>query len=160
MKRLVLFINSLEQRERIVLFIGIYASIIIGGVLLLGSYNLEKIKMMEKKINREIENYVELQRIVNQYKKFSPSMKNERLSLSLVEELAEKAGIKSNILTLKPYQQDFNSVEISFEKISGDQLVVFLKKVKEKGFYVLSLNINDPKGNGRLSVRTVIGEGT
>ncbi|ACO03025.1 MAG TPA: hypothetical protein DEP48_05415 [Persephonella sp.] len=158
MKRLILFINSLEQRERVVLFIGIYAFILIGGVLLAGSYNLERLEKVEKKIKKEIESYVELQKIINQYRSYSPSVKGDRLSLSKVEELAEKAGIKSNILSLKPYQQNFNSIEVSFEKISGEQLVSFLKSVKEKGFYILSLSISDPKGNGRLNVRTVIGE--
>ncbi|WP_457640540.1 type II secretion system protein GspM [Persephonella sp.] len=158
MKRIILFINSLEQREKIILLAGIYAFIIIAGIFIATSYLLDRIDKTEKKINREIQSYIELQKIVSEYKRYRPSTKKESLSLSTVEEIAEKSGIKSNILSLKPYQQDYNSVEVSFEKISGDRLILFLKQIKEKGFYVLSLSINDPKGNRKLNVRTVIGE--
>ncbi len=158
MKRLIFFINSLEQREKIFLFTGIYVFIIVGGIFILGSYNIDKLNKLEKKVRLETERYVELQKIINEYRNFKNEVKTEKLSLTAVEELAEVSGIKTNILTLKPYQHDFNSVEISFEKITDDQLIQFLKKIKRKGFYVISLSINDPKGNGKLNVRAVIGE--
>ncbi|WP_457623593.1 type II secretion system protein GspM [Persephonella sp.] len=160
MKRLILFINSLEQREKIVLIGGIYLSIIILGIFILGSYNYERIKTLEKKISLETEKYVELQKLIAEYKNLKPQSNFETLSLSKVEDFASDTGIKNNIVSLKPYQHENNSIEVSFEKISGDQLVTFLKKIKNEGYFVNSININDPKGNGKLNVRIVIGDKT
>ncbi|WP_456401667.1 type II secretion system protein GspM [Persephonella sp.] len=160
MKRLILFINSLEQREKVFLIGGIYLSIIILGIFILGSYNYERIKTLEKKISLETEKYVELQKLIAEYKNLKPQSNFETLSLSKVEDFASDTGIKNNIVSLKPYQHENNSIEVSFEKISGDQLVTFLKKIKNEGYFVNSININDPKGNGKLNVRIVIGDKT
>ena len=155
MKRLILFINSLEERERYILIGGVYAVIIIIGIFFITSYMLTRIDKLEKKLSREINNYVQLQKIIQEYKRYKPSVKPV-LSLTKIEEIAMKAGAKSNIVSIKPYQQG-ESIEVSFEKLSADQISRFLKKIKENGYIAQFIDINDPKGNGQYNMRVVLG---
>ncbi|WP_029520887.1 type II secretion system protein GspM [Persephonella sp. IF05-L8] len=155
MKRLLLFINSLEERERYVLIGGLYAVIIIVGIFFITSYMLTKIDRLEKKLSREINNYVQLQKIVQEYKQYKPTVKPV-LSLTKIEEIAMKVGAKSNIVSIKPYQQG-EFIEISFEKLSADQISRFLRKIKENGYIAQFIDISDPKGNGQYNMRVILG---
>ena len=155
MKRLLLFINSLEERERYVLIGGLYAVIIIVGIFFITSYMLTKIDRLEKKLSREMNNYIQLQKIVQEYKQYKPTVKPV-LSLTKIEEIAMKVGAKSNIVSIKPYQQG-EFIEISFEKLSADQISRFLRKIKENGYIALFIDINDPKGNGQYNMRVILG---
>jgi len=154
-KRLILFINSLEQREKYVLLGGIYAFIIIVGIFISAFYLLSKIDKTEKRLNKEINNYIQLQKIIQEYKRYKPPTKPE-LSLSKIEDIALKTGIKSNVVSIKPYQQG-QSIEVSFEKLSSDRLYRFLRKIKENGYIAEYIDINDPKGNGQYTMRIILG---
>ncbi len=156
MKKLILYINNLELRERIILIVGIYAVIIIVGIFMITAANLDRLEKIDKRISKEIENYHQLIDLASQYISFKPNYKKVDISLSFIESLARDKGIKENITALKPYQQ--NSVEISFEKVEGTKLTEFVKALKEKNLRLTAFSMEDPKGNGELNVRMVVSE--
>jgi general secretion pathway protein M len=156
MKKLMLYLNSLELRERIVFILGLYAVIIIVGVFMVTDANIKRIEKVDDRISKEIQNYNQLVKLASEYISFKPRYKKVDISLSFIETLARKKGIKENITSLKPYQQ--GSVEISFEKVDGIRLTEFIKAVKEKNLKIMAFSMEDPRGNGELNVRMVISE--
>ena len=60
------------------------------------------------------------------------------------------------MISIKPYQQG-KFIEVSFEKLSGQQIYRFLRKIKENGYIAEYIDINDPKGNGKYTMRIVLG---
>ncbi len=156
MKKLMLYLNSLELRERVVFVLGLYAVIIIVGVFMITDANIKRIEKIDSRISKEIQNYNQLVKLASEYISFKPRYKKVDISLSFIETLARKKGIKENITSLKPYQQ--GSVEISFEKVDGIRLTEFIKAVKEKNLKITAFSMDDPRGNGELNVRMVISE--
>jgi len=155
LKRLHLFIESLEEREKYIFIVGIYAFIIIVGIFFITFEMLPKIDKLEKRLEKEINNYVQIQEVIHEYKIYKPLAKPE-LSLSEIEEIARKINIKSNMISIKPYQQG-KFIEVSFEKLSGQQIYRFLRKIKENGYIAEYIDINDPKGNGKYTMRIILG---
>ncbi len=156
MKRLILYLESLEKRERILLFLGIYGVIFILGIFYITVPNINKLEGLDRKIVKEIQDYHRLLKLTSQYISYKPKYREVSLSLSFVENLAEKAGIKDNITSLKPYRK--GSIEVSFEKVDGERLTSFISYIKRKNLKITYFSMEDPKGNGELNVRMVISE--
>ncbi|WP_457625165.1 type II secretion system protein GspM [Persephonella sp.] len=154
MNRILLFFESLENRERVILIAGIYFVVFVGLFIIPASYLMKKIERLEKKIQTEEKKYIRLQQIIYRYSKAKPREKNV-LSLSVIDKLAGESGIRENVVSIKPTE---NGIEVVVENVDPDNLFEFLKRIKKKGFSVSSISINDPKGNRKLNVRMLIGK--
>ncbi len=155
MKKIFLYFNSLETRERYLLLAGIYAVIIIVGVFFITIPMYEKLQKIDAKIQREIENYNQLIKLASEYIVYKPKYKKTDLSLSFIEKLAKETGIKDSISSLKPVS---DGIEISFEQVDGHSLAIFIQKIKKKNLKIKSFYMEDIKGNGKLNVRLVVSE--
>ncbi len=155
MKKFLLYFNSLETRERYLLLAGIYAVIIIVGVIFITIPLYEKLQKIDRKILKEIENYNQLVKLASEYIVYKPKYKKIDLSLSFIENVAKETGIKDSISSLKPVS---DGVEVSFEQVDGHSLATFIQKIKKKNLKIKSFYMEDIKGNGKLNVRLVISE--
>ncbi|SNZ06468.1 general secretion pathway protein M [Persephonella hydrogeniphila] len=155
MNRILLFFESLENRERIVLITGVYFVIVVVFFVLPAGYLFKKIETLEKRIKIEEKRYIQLQKIVNRYKNIKPK-ERYTLSLSVIDKIAGKSGVREFVVSIKPVDR---GIEVVMEKTEPEKLFDFLKEIKKKGFSVSSISINDPKGNKKLNVRTVIESG-
>ncbi len=156
MKKYLLYFNSLETRERYTLLAGIYALILIVGLFFITMPLIEKIKKIDLRIEKEVQNYNTLIKLASEYISYRPKYKKVNLSLSFVEKIASKTGIKENISSLKPTSD--GGVEVSFEKVDGNKLSEFIKKIKGKNLNIKTFYMEDIKGNGKLNVRLTISE--
>lgn len=155
MSKIIFFLESLEKRERLVLIIGIYFLIIVGFFLIPLLYLSINVEILEEKIKKEQMKYMELKKLVEKYKVLKPKGQSISLSLSIVDKIVKESELENNIVSIIPTQ---DGIEVSMEDVKPDRFFDFLKKVKEKGFFVLSVSINDPKGDNKLDVRLLIGE--
>ena len=154
MKRFVLYLESLEKRERFLLIAGLYGIVIVVGIFFLTMPNIQKIEKIDKKISKEMERYNYLLKLTSQYITFKPVYKKGNLSLSFIENLAKNTGVYEYITSLKPFKKD--SVELTFERIDGNRLTNFIKLLKNNNLKITSFSMEDPKGNGELNVRILI----
>ncbi len=156
MKKLVLFLASLEKRERFILIAGLYSVILIVGIFFITLPLWNRIERLDRRIIKETENYTQLIKLVSEYISYRPSYEKRELTLSFIENLARKNEIKENITSLKPFQK--GSIEITLEKVDGKKLSSFIKDIKKKNLRLLSFSMNDIKGNKEYNVRMVISE--
>ncbi|RUM58371.1 MAG: hypothetical protein DSY59_05870 [Persephonella sp.] len=144
MNKLILFFNSLDRRERLILLIGLYSLVIIIGVFGLLLPILDKKKEVEKRINKEFQNYYELVKLTEKYLSFKKQfLPTEKLSLDFISKISKKAN-------LKPYSLkkiDEGKFEILFENTSGNQFTRFLKLLNENNLSVEEIDIYIEKGN-------------
>jgi general secretion pathway protein M len=159
MKRLILYLNSLEKREKYTLLLGMSAVVLIVGVFFITIPLYKKAESLEKKLNTEIRNFQELKKLASEYagiKKINPE--KPEITLSEIETLSKEVGIRKNITTIKPITlTEGQGIEISMKDTDADKLIRFLKNLKRKGYLIKTISISDPKGNKKLTVRMVIG---
>jgi general secretion pathway protein M len=159
MKRLILYLNSLEKREKYTLLLGMSAVVLIVGVFFITIPLYKKAESLEKKLNTEIRNFQELKKLASEYagiKKINPE--KPEITLSEIETLSKEVGIRKNITTIKPITlTEGQGIEISMKDTDANKLIRFLKNLKRKGYLIKTISISDPKGNKKLTVRMVIG---
>ncbi len=159
MKKIILYLNSLEKREKYILLTGIFVVIFIFGIFFVTVPLYNKAQTLEKKLNTEIKNFQELKKLASEYagiKKINPE--RPEITLSEIETLSKQVGIRNNITTIKPISLvEGQGIEISMKDADADKLLRFLKNLKRKGYLIKTISISDPKGNRKLTVRMVIG---
>ncbi len=159
MKKVILYLNSLEKRERYTLLIGIFFVVFVLGIFLVTIPLYQKAQILDKKLNIEIQNFQELKKLASEYagiKKINPE--RPEITLSEIETLSKEVGIRKNITTIKPITLvDGQGIEISMKDADANKLINFLKNLKRKGYLIKTISISDPKGNRKLTVRMVIG---
>ncbi len=144
MNKLILFLNSLDRRERLILLIGFYSLVVIIGVFGLLLPILDKKKEVEKRINKEFQNYYELIKLTEKYLSFKRQfLSTEKTNLDFISEISKKAN-------LKPYSLkkiDEGKFEILFENTSGNQFIRFLKLLNGNNLSVEEIDIDIEKGS-------------
>jgi len=159
MKKLILYLNSLEKREKYTLLLGIFFIVIVVGVFFITIPLYQKSQTLEKKLNTEIQNFQELKKLASEYagiKKINPE--KPEITLSEIETLSKEVGIRKNITTIKPITlAEGQGIEINMKDADANRLISFLKNLKRKGYLIKTISISDPKGNRKLTVRMVIG---
>ena len=159
MKKLILYLNSLEKREKYTLLLGLFFIVIVVGVFFITIPLYQKSQTLEKKLNTEIQNFQELKKLASEYagiKKINPE--KPEITLSEIETLSKEVGIRKNITTIKPITlAEGQGIEINMKDADANRLISFLKNLKRKGYLIKTISISDPKGNRKLTVRMVIG---
>ncbi len=144
MNKLILFFNSLDRRERLILLIGLYSLVIIVGVFGLLLPILDKKREVEKRINKEYQNYYELVKLTEKYLSFKKQfLPTEKTNLDFISEISKKANLKP--YSLKKIGE--GKFEILFENTSGNQFMRFLKLLNENNLSVEEIDIDIEKGN-------------
>ncbi len=159
MKRLILFLNSLEKRERTILIIGMYAVIIIVGIFFITLPLYEKNQKLKQILNKEISKFNELKELASTYQGTAKN-KIEKLNISLseIESLSLQVGIKDKISSIKPISfGNEKGIEINIKEADSTKVFKFLVEIKRKGYLIKAISINDPKGDGKLNVKLVVG---
>ncbi len=159
MRKIILFLNSLEKRERLLLIIGIYAVIIIIGIFFITLPLYNSNKKLENILETEISKFNELKELASKYQGTAKN-KIEKLNISLseIENLSMQVGIKDKISSIKPITfGEEKGIEINIKGADYQKVFEFLVKIKKKGYSIKSISINDPKGNGKLNVKLVVG---
>ncbi len=159
MKKLLLFLNSLEKREKYTVLLGVFVVIVVIGVFFITIPLYKKSQLLEKKLNTEIQNLQELKKLASEYagiKKINPE--KPEITLSEIETLSKEVGIRKNITTIKPITlTEGQGIEINMKDADANKLINFLKILKRRGYLIKTISISDPKGNKKLTVRMVIG---
>jgi len=150
--RLQIYLNSLEKREKITLFLGLFLALIIVNVFFISIPLVEKIKKLDKKIQQEIQNYTELMELASRY--ISIKGKHVDVSLSAVERVASISNVKGNITSIKTVGN--KDVELFLEDVKGENLANFIKKLNQRGFIIKSFSMDDVKGLKKYKVRIII----
>ncbi len=144
MNKLILFFNSLDRRERLILLIGLYSLVIIIGVFGLLLPILDKKEEVEKRINKEFQNYYELVKLTEKYfslkKQFLPT---EKMNLDFISEISKKVNLKAYSLK----KIDEGKFEILFENTSGNQFTRLLKLLNENNLSVEDIDIDIENGS-------------
>ncbi len=154
MRKIFLYLDSLEKREKIVLIFALYIILIIVGLFFVIFPLLSEIQKLDRIIYKEKQNYRKLLELASEYKQLKQENFSNELSLTFIENLAQKLGIKENITYIKPYQE--KGVEVYFENIKGDEFIKFIKKIKEKEFYISFINIESLYGGKNMNAKLVI----
>ncbi len=159
MKKIILYLNSLEKREKYTLLLGLFIVVIVVGVFFISIPLYKKSQNLERSLNTEIEKFQQLKKLASEYagiKKINPE--KPEITLSEIETLSKQVGIRKNITTIKPiFLTEGQGIEISMKDAEADKLIRFLKNLKKKGYLIKTISISDPKGNKKLTVRMVIG---
>ena len=159
MKKIILYINSIEKRERYVLLLGAFVVVFIVGIFFLTAPLYEKTRILEKKLNREIQNFEELKKLASEYASMKKiNVIKPEITLSEIESLSKEFEIKKNITSIKPITlSEGQGIEINMKDAQAEKVINFLKSLKKKGYSIKTITISDPKGNRKLTVRVVIG---
>ncbi|NPA51910.1 MAG: type II secretion system protein M [Aquificae bacterium] len=158
--RINTFLNTLENRERYILLVGIFVTVIIIGVYFITLPLYEKNKKLKEILNREIQNYNELLKLASEYASIKPSVvQHKTISLSEIENLSQLHGIKQNITAIRPIIfEGEKSVEVMIKDAPANKVLDFFTELEKAGYKLKFISIYDPKGDGKLTVRIVIGE--
>ncbi len=157
--RINTFLNSLERRERFILVAGLVITVVTVGIFFITIPLYEKNKKLEKQLKKELENYRELVKLASEYASIRPNVVRQgSISLSEIESISSKLGLKSSITSIKPITfEGEDSVEIMMKDAPADSVINFLMEVEKKGYRIKFISMYDPKGNRKLTVRIVIG---
>ncbi len=154
------FINTLETRERIILLSGIIIALLIVGIYFITLPLYEKNKKLKEQLNKELQNYTQLVKLASEYASIKPSVvKQKEISLAEIERMSQLFGVKQNITSIRPIVfEGEKSIEVMMKDAPAQKVLNFFKELEKNGYKLKLVSIYDPKGNGKLTVRIVIGE--
>lgn len=154
------FFNTLETRERIILFIGTILAVIIVGFYFITLPLYQKNQKLKNLLNKEIQNYKELSKLASEYVSIKPNtLKQKQISLTEIEQLSQIYNIKDSITSIRPIMfEGEKSIEVLMKNAPAEKVINFFKALEKKGYKLKFISIYDPKGNKKLTVRIVIGE--
>ncbi len=142
MNKILIFFNSLSKREKVILIIGLYLTTVIIGIFFSLNTILKKREALEKKIDKEFQKYYELVKLTNKYLSLKKSIQpTEKLDIDFVSKLMDKANFKAS--SIKKLSN--NQIELTFENISGDSFINFLKVVKDNNLSVKAVDLEIEK---------------
>ena len=158
MKKLEIFFNALEEREKYTLFVSLIFTILFLGVYI-SLQNFENVKKLEQRLNKEIKNYNELVKLAGVYASKRGSLaKKTVLTLAQIGDIAKFSNVKEKIQSIKPVNfEEKNMYEITFEDISPDELEKFINNLKRKGINVYFISIDNIRQDNKLKVRITAG---
>lgn len=140
---MIIFFENITDREKKILILGIYLFVLILGYYLIDS-GLKKVKTLEKKLEMEKKKYIELNKLVLEYKSKKEVSKDNNLSLSDIDNLSKETNTKNNIVSIKPLSE--NQIEIILEKVNPEDFLQLLQKVKQKKSRITFIKIEKLKG--------------
>jgi general secretion pathway protein M len=152
-RKLEIFFSALEEREKVILIIGAYAVVIILGIFFITDKNVRKYLALEKKLDREIKNYIELKELASEYMALKGVRhQTKNVSLKDIENLARKIGIKNKIVSLKPFQE---GIEISLDNLTGNEVIRLIRTLKREGLNVSKISIEKRGKNFSVKISIV-----
>lgn len=153
------FLDTLEKREKVILFTGTVLAVIIVGVFFITLPLYETNKKLKKQLTKEINNYYELIKLASEYSTIKPNkIVDKTISLSEIEQITQSLGIRKNITAIKPITfEGEDSIEITMKDAPASKVLSFLTEIEKRGYRIKFLSIYDPKGNRKLTVRIVLG---
>lgn len=153
MSKIVIFFENITDREKKILILGIYLFVLILGYYLI-DFGLKKVKTLEEKLETEKKKYIELNKLVLEYKSKKEVSKSNNLSLSDIDNLSKETNTKNNIVSIKPLSE--NQIEIILEKVNPADFLQFLQKIKQKKYRITFIKVEKLKG--KINSRLVIEE--
>jgi len=153
LSKIVIFFENITDREKKILILGIYLFVLILGYYLI-DFGLKKVKTLEEKLETEKKKYIELNKLVLEYKSKKEVSKSNNLSLSDIDNLSKETNTKNNIVSIKPLSE--NQIEIILEKVNPADFLQFLQKIKQKKYRITFIKVEKLKG--KINSRLVIEE--
>ena len=142
MNKIIIFLNSLSKREKIVLIIGLYLTTVIIGIFFSLNTILKKREILDKKIDKEFQKYYELVKLTDKYLSIKKSVQpTEKLDIDFISKLMNKTNFRAN--SIKKLSN--NQIELIFENISGDIFITFLKVIKDNNLSVKTVELEIEK---------------
>jgi len=142
MNKIIIFLNSLSKREKIVLIIGLYLTTVIIGIIFSLNTILKKREILDKKIDKEFQKYYELVKLTDKYLSIKKSVQpTEKLDIDFISKLMNKTNFRAN--SIKKLSN--NQIELIFENISGDIFITFLKVIKDNNLSVKTVELEIEK---------------
>jgi len=142
MNKIIIFLNSLSKREKIVLIIGLYLTTVIIGIFFSLNTILKKREILDKKIDKEFQKYYELVKLTDKYLSIKKSIQpTEKLDIDFISKLMNKTNFRAN--SIKKLSN--NQIELIFENISGDIFITFLKVIKDNNLSVKTVELEIEK---------------
>lgn len=142
MNKIIIFLNSLSKREKIVLIIGLYLTTVIIGIFFSLNTILKKREVLDKKIDKEFQKYYELVKLTDKYLSIKKSVQpTEKLDIDFISKLMNKTNFRAN--SIKKLSN--NQIELIFENISGDIFITFLKVIKDNNLSVKTVELEIEK---------------
>ncbi|RMA97745.1 type II secretion system protein GspM [Hydrogenothermus marinus] len=158
MKNLEIIFNSLEEREKYILFIGVLFVIAFVGIFFITVPQINYMNKLEKKLNKEIESYNELLKLAGIYASNKQIKIKKGLNIANIDKIATKTGIKNKVLKIKPITyQNKDAYELTIEKITPEELQNFINNLKKEKIDIYFISIENPRDNNKLNVRITIG---
>ena len=158
MKKLEIFFNALEEREKYTLFVSLIFTILFLGVYFT-LQNFENVKKLERKLEKEIKNYNELTKLAGTYASKKGSLIEKTvLNLAQIDNIAKAAGTKDKIQSIKPINyQGKDMYEITLEKVSPTELQNFINNLKKRKINIYFISIDNIRQDNNLKVRMTVG---
>ncbi len=159
-ERLYFYFNSLEKREKYLLSFGIIFVIVFIGVFFITVPHYQSVKKTEEKLYQEIEKYNELRKLAGIYREnIKLNRETEPLTLAKINRLSEKSGVKEFLQSIRPVEiQGMQNYEVILKEISPEKLSTFIHNIKQEGYKIYFLSVENPAQNQRLNVRVVLGD--
>ncbi len=158
MKKLEIFFNALEEREKYTLFVGVIFTVLFIGIYVT-IQNFENVKNLERKLEKEIKNYNELINLAGIYaSKKGILHKKEFLNLAEIDNIAKISQVKDKIQSIKPINYHGKDMfEITLEKISPSQLQEFINNLKKRKINIYFISVDNIRQDNNLKVRMTVG---
>ncbi len=159
-ERLYFYFNSLEKRERYLISFGIIFVILFIGIFFITVPHYKSVKKVEEKLYKEIEKYNELRKLAGLYRANNKlNRKIEPLTLAKINELSQKAGIKEFLQSIRPVEkQGMQSYEVIIKGVSSEKFSVFIHNIKQEGYKIYFISVENPAQSQKLNVRIVLGD--
>ena len=132
---------SLQEKERFLLIIMVYAVIILGGFFIVLPAVLNFSEGKRKILKEKISEYYQFKELLASY--IPSENRKAKITISQISDIAQRTGMKRYISLIKPVEKGF---EVKVSDAPFDAFSTFLKTLKKKDISVVSLNINTVTG--------------
>ncbi|SNR80538.1 type II secretion system protein GspM [Desulfurobacterium atlanticum] len=133
---------SLQEKERFLLIVMIYAVIILGGFFIVLPTALNFSEGKRKILKEKVFEYYHFKELLASY--IPLESKKSKVTISQISNIAQKTGMKQYISLIKPMEKGF---EIKVSDAPFNTFSAFLKALKKEGISVVSLNVNTITGD-------------
>ena len=149
--------NELSVKERIIFGVGTVVAIFLLYLSLFLLPALKNISDARKDLNKRIQQWAELQSLVEENANLpTSSAPPERVSLlAFLEQSGNSLNISNKIVYLKPLTttEKGESAEVKIDNVTGEELMRFLHRIQQAQIKITQINLRDHNLDGLWTVK-------